>query len=297
MVLSDSVQRFLLFFAFTWTFTCAGHGYAQQVFKLDFSGYEMSAPYGELELANDWRNPTWSNGVSEGRVRVVAADDSDPSSSVCLAVDYPQGAVGPKAGGAQWKLTFPESYQALRLEYRLQFGEGFDFVRGGKLPGLAGGTAPTGSKLADGNNGWSSRFMWRTDHHGKSGRPPQRRAWLQSYMKHFESGPKEDGIGEDELDWRRDSRRVMIEAGRWYSIRQEVRMNDVGKNDGQLRVWLDGVLVANRDDVYYRKSDKIGIDVLYFSTFFGGSKTHWGPSQDETIYFDDFRITELDELP
>jgi hypothetical protein len=295
MAISVSLRRCILLFAFTGTSLVVGHGYAEQIFVLDFSSYENSGPYGELNLATDWREPTWNNGVSEGRVRVVEGVDSDPSSSSCLAVDYPQGAVGPKAGGAQWKLELPRTYRSVRLEYRLQFREGFDFVRGGKLPGLAGGTAPTGSKLANGNNGWSSRFMWRTGHHGNSGRPPQSKAWLQSYMKHFESGPKKDGIGEDELDWKRNGRRVLIQSGRWYSIRQEVRMNDVGKENGQLRIWLDGVLVANRDDVCYRTSDRLGCDILYFSTFFGGSKKHWGPSKDETIFFDDFRITSLED--
>ena len=44
---------------------------------------------------------------------------------------------------------------------RMRFGENFDWVRGGKLPGLCGGECQTGCKEVTGLDGFSSRQMWR----------------------------------------------------------------------------------------------------------------------------------------
>ena len=41
-------------------------------------------------------------------------------------------------------------------------GGDFDFVRAGKIPGLAGGRTNTGGRKPDGTDGWSARMMWRT---------------------------------------------------------------------------------------------------------------------------------------
>lgn len=44
---------------------------------------------------------------------------------------------------------------------RMRFGPGFDWVRGGKLPGLCAGQCPTGcDKSISPNEGFSARIMW-----------------------------------------------------------------------------------------------------------------------------------------
>lgn len=44
---------------------------------------------------------------------------------------------------------------------RMKFGPNFDWVRGGKLPGLCGAECQTGCKEVTGLDGFSSRQMWR----------------------------------------------------------------------------------------------------------------------------------------
>ena len=44
---------------------------------------------------------------------------------------------------------------------RMKFGPDFDWVRGGKLPGLCGAGCMTGCKEVTGLDGFSSRHMWR----------------------------------------------------------------------------------------------------------------------------------------
>ena len=57
------------------------------------------------------------------------------------------------------------------LSYEMAFEEGFDWVKGGKLPGLRGGlnsTGCSGGKLASGMDCFSARLMWRRNGNGES---------------------------------------------------------------------------------------------------------------------------------
>ena len=54
-----------------------------------------------------------------------------------MRVFYPAGGDGPPGGGAQWIAEFDEGMEEAYLEYKVKFRSGFDFVRGGKLPGMA----------------------------------------------------------------------------------------------------------------------------------------------------------------
>ena len=49
----------------------------------------------------------------------------------------------------------------MRQVCRMKFGPRFDWVNGGKLPGLCGAECLTGCKNVTGLDGWSSRQMWR----------------------------------------------------------------------------------------------------------------------------------------
>ena len=53
-------------------------------------------------------------------------------------------------------------YDDLYCSYYVRFAPGFDYVKGGELPGLAGGAANTGGNKPTGRDGWSARMMWRT---------------------------------------------------------------------------------------------------------------------------------------
>ncbi len=55
------------------------------------------------------------------------------------------------------------------------------------------------------------------------------------------------------------------------------------------RLWLNGQLVVDRNDIRWSKTDDLGIDNLDFSTFFGGGYS-WRTSKYETMYLDDFKI-------
>jgi hypothetical protein len=125
-------------------------------------------------------------GLSKGRIQngasnlVFVADpfanssgDSSPSGPV-LQVQYPAGSFQDNnAGGAQMYALWNSSgsaFQSMMISYEVAFDSGFDWVKGGKLPGLRGGPDPnncSGGNQANGTNCFSSRLMWRTNGAGE----------------------------------------------------------------------------------------------------------------------------------
>lgn len=82
-----------------------------------------------------------TTALMKGRVSIMTGSQALGAGS-SLAVSYPEDEVGTKETGAQWQLELDGEYEKAFLSYRVKFADGFDFSRGGKLPGLAGGTDP-----------------------------------------------------------------------------------------------------------------------------------------------------------
>jgi hypothetical protein len=229
-------------------------------------------PYSHEAWKKDWPTVTWNNGL-ENRVSIVGGKDAFAGRS--LRVLYPKDGVGPEEGGAQWNLKLRESYPEVYCSYMVRFAPGFDFVKGGKLPGLAGGKANTGGRKPDGNDGWSARIMWRPD--GKA----------VQYVYHAD----QQTIYGDDLVWKLDGKPVVFVPGTWHHVETRVVMNTPGKKDGIIQSWFDGKPALDRQDLRFRNIDTFAIDLFYFSTFFGGAGKDWAASKDEYVYYDNFMIT------
>ncbi len=242
-------------------------GTATEVLADDFG----TAPLGPLAvdyLEGPWHAPEWTNGVDNGRVAVV--DDADGNRA--LSVTYPADSFGAGRSGAQWPSPLPTA-DAMHLTYRVRFADDFDFVLGGKLPGLAGGEANTGGEKPNGNDGWSARLMWREN------------GCAEFYVYH----PDQPRTFGDDLRWP-----VRFEPGVWHQVDEIVVMNTAGEYDGVILGWLDGRLMFERRDLRFRQVDAFAIDLLYFSTFFGGGDSTWAPASDQSIEFDDFLVRLVD---
>ena len=223
----------------------------------------------------DWDSPPWNNGVTEGRTSVVGSPTAYEGNS--LDVLYPAGMVGPVDGGAQWRweLTpIANGFDELILEYKVMFAPGFDFVLGGKLPGLVGGAANTGGGKPNGYDGWSARMMWLGN------------GDVIQYVYH----PDQPGTYGDSMPWNLGGQRTFT-PGVWHTVRHRVVMNTPTQHDGIIQGWFDGELALDVQDLRFRDTDAFAIDTMYFSTFFGGADPSWAPSKDEHVYFDDFLVT------
>ena len=60
-------------------------------------------------------------------------------------------------------------------------------------------------------------------------------------------------------------------AGKPTRVTMRVRLNDAGKENGELQLWSNGKSVVNVDGLVIRNSDKGRIYGLMVQTFFGGT--------------------------
>lgn len=190
-----------------------------------------------------------------------------------LKVLLPGNHYGPITG-AQWEIPLAPQDEYF-FSYRIKFDEDFDFIKGGKLPGLAGGTVKAGC-IPSGYDGWSARMMYWEN--GKLSFylyfPDQSTRWGERlYLKNQENDT------------------LQINKGRWHRITQRVKLNTSGKSNGILQAWFDGKETFYSDTILFRKNDEIKTDRISYSVFMGGDDLSWAPSNDQYIYFDDFRVS------
>lgn len=248
------------------------------VFEQDFESASVG-PYLPEVLNDQWHTPRWHMGVRENRAQIVA----DSEKGKALQVLYPAHRYGSDGAVAflndlSFGTGIERSFEELYVSYDIKFSEDFDFVQGGKLPGLCGYNVTqdprdgcnTGGGIPTGHDGWSARGMWRED------------GILENYMYHadqfYEYG--------DQEKWS-----AKAERGKWHSFQHRVVLNTVGEANGIVEAWFDGVKVLSSSNMLYRKTEDIAINLFYFSTFYGGADPSWAPTSDQYIYFDNFRIS------
>lgn len=190
-----------------------------------------------------------------------------------LQVLYPEGTSAPSdngKGGAGFYAEYPElvGSEAAVLQYQVFFPDDFDWVKGGKLPGLYCGNAPSGGMSAE--DGSTTRMMWRAGGDGE----------IYLYIINKDN-PYGQSVGRGSFKW---------PTGQWATIEQEIVLNDVGIANGIARVWINRRPAFEVVDVVYRNREDVTIDGLMFSTFFGGSSPEWRTPRDQIARFRNFRI-------
>jgi hypothetical protein len=202
-------------------------------------------------------------------------------SNQILRVNLPAGSASPAVsdskgrpvGGGEFLDPLKQApVDRLQLSYKLRFSDNFDFVKGGKLPGLYGGTAPSGGYIPNGSDGFSTRFMWREGGKGEV------YAYLPSSAQH--------GTSLGKGNWQ-------FKPGVWYNLKQEVILNDPKSSNGSLRVWLDNQLVLDQKNMRFRTTEKLKIDGVYVSAFFGGGSADYATPKNVHIDFDDFKVSAV----
>ena len=125
---------------------------------------------------------SWS--LSKGRIQNQPGDlefvevpfpaTQNSSTDVALQVTYPAGSFSHDTGGAQfenlWNTSDGSIFQSMMISYEVAFDQDFDWVKGGKLPGLRGGpniTGCSGGNEPNGTDCFSTRLMWRPNGAGE----------------------------------------------------------------------------------------------------------------------------------
>jgi len=239
------------------------------------------------QINKKWNNPSQIKGVKEGRCTIVKEKKNK-----ILRVEFPKGTFGLDEAGARWKLKFDKNYDELYVKYRIMFPKGFNFRRGGKLPGLVGGSSPAGGRKCVGD-GFSARVMWRVKGFVNNKIKNPHEAYLCQYVYY----PEKDSArnwGED-FNWQNKKKeKIYIQPGKWHTIKTRIKMNDSGKKNGLIESWFDGEKVLRIKLALKAKGYNFGIDTFNFVTFFGGNDSTWASVKDEYIYFDEFIISDKD---
>lgn len=240
----------------------------------------------------NFNNQTWRNnwGIPwSSRIENTEIIPSSLTNGKALRVEYPQNGVGPAETGTQFPIIFNDMpkpsqgfYEEAYLRYYVKFEDGFDFRKGGKLPGLIGGGdswSRSGGNQPDGTNGWTLRFMWVDG--GK--------LIVYAYVPKNENGKWGDVKWGQSIDCN-----FKVEPGKWYCIEQFVNIGTPNKDNGKLKVWIDGVEKVNINDMRFwnveNTNGKIG--GIYFSTFHGGNTKDWAPLHNSYAQFDSFVVAK-----
>jgi hypothetical protein len=195
--------------------------------------------------------------------------DCGPDGSNCLKVAYVPNERGSPV--LQFKEALPPA-QEYSLSYAVKFDKDFDFVRGGKLPGLAPENHTTGCKPIE-SDGWSSRLMWRSKGAFE----------IYSYDQNRASRCGEEYEAEG----------FQFAKDRYYRVTLHLVVNaPADKANGYSELYVDGKLLAKSGMLQYRKIDSPDtlIKYFFFSTFFGGDDDTWSPDDTVYAYFDDFTV-------
>ena len=217
-----------------------------------------------------WNSP-FINGDEGGRLRYYVDDKADVfGNGKSIRILYPKNEQRSKKSGAQWRTDIGSRHRELFISYWVKFKSNLDFKLGGKLPGLQGG------ENSDLKNRTECRVMWREN-------------GLAEFYIHVE------GIRDRQFQWDTERGQVYFKKGRWHHIEMRFVLNSFSgstpREDGIMEAWLDGVKVGRYTDVVLRTTNKVALDHLQFSTFYGGgSKPGWTPDKDEYIFFDDIVI-------
>ncbi|KAG0293220.1 hypothetical protein BGZ98_002259 [Dissophora globulifera] len=193
----------------------------------------------------------------------ASSGNSSSSSDLVLQIEYPKGSyapsVGPVEGGAQFYSTpFGDKtpFSKMMISYDVGFPDGFNWVLGGKLPGVYGGLPNDGSphqgcsggNQSNGESCFTMRLMWRRN-----------------------------GIGE---------------AGGWTRMDMIMALNEpAGHNNGTLQVYINGLLVIDMENVPYRRSGMVGFEGLMFSSFFGGNDPPFATPVDALVFFKNIQLS------
>lgn len=153
--------------------------------------------------------------------------------------------------------------KAACLSYRVFLPSNFPFSRGGTLPGLMIGAdfSPRGEPIV--GDGAAVRPGWSTD---------GRIAVNVQYATR--DGWKNPAAINAKTPW---------PSGRWFNVEQEVILNEAGKKNGIIRLWLDGELAGENTTVALRGDDALAMAGVIADVHYGGVLNNATAPEDTEI--------------
>ncbi|KAJ1917571.1 hypothetical protein H4219_003134 [Mycoemilia scoparia] len=218
--------------------------------------------------------------------------------------DAPKGGVGFYADPLDSEQYRGKAGVVFTFEYDILFPEGFDWVRGGKIPGQYGGTGGNGimvQKRGEDGGGsdkdnkscsggdhrggcFSARHMWRAEGGSEAymyvPSKKQGQAYKDAAGKYFDQ-PRGDSLMRGAYKFT---------AGKWATIKQSIVINTGEESNGKFIVSYDGQEVINIQDMYWGPDGTV-VSGIMFHVFFGGGEPSFATEKDQNILFKNFKYS------
>ncbi|KAF7299826.1 hypothetical protein HMN09_00989300 [Mycena chlorophos] len=231
----------------------------------------------------------------------AASRSEDPT--LAWEAFYPKGSINPAGalpGGFGFFLGGPEEFAAkltvqggathVVLSYRMMLQEGWEWVKGGKLPGIFGGEGDLAYSCTGGQQDhrcqcFNIRPMWRA---GGAGELYTYLPLLDSNHNRLSAVPPFSKQNPDYgMSVGRGAFSFTEAVGQWVSLAFRVKLNRVGAEDGALELFVEGKSVIDVKGLVFRTSENSRIKGGHFQTFFGGHTEDWASPKDQRAWFAD----------
>lgn len=254
------------------------------------SGKEWSYDNFDYGFPNTWNVVKSTYGEEN---RQIENDPAGSKSSV-LKIKYPAGSRNPanKPVGGTGFYAVPYDLRLSSLisfSYEVFVPNDFNFVKGGKLPGLYGGheSCSGGNKALD---CFSVRYMFRTNGQGEIYMYVDK-DWQDSDI--CSVPPRSICNAKYGISVGRGA--FSFQKGAWNKLEQIVSLNTFTngypEKNGIIEVYHNDIKVTSFDKVVYRNNSTINAVGIDFETFFGGSDESYNTPTTQYLYFRNFKLT------
>lgn len=273
-----SMKKSIFLIIFTWlilvlllSFFLKNNDYQNIVFIEPENEELISKKQNFLIYTEFFQDLSWWPDVTQSKFSYYWGEENlEIQENEWIKVTYPKGTYKPSInprGWAGYLYDIWDENETLAFSYDLKFADNFDFVRWWKLPGLCGWDCPRG--WLDFDTGFSVRFSWKKDGFldTYSVFPGSSKFWDYSWVKMFQ-----------------------FVAGQEYNIKQKIKLNSPGNNDGILQVFVNGKSVYLNTEMIFRTDADVKINKLLFNTFFWWSDDSWATPEETYIIFNNLKV-------
>ncbi|KZW03325.1 hypothetical protein EXIGLDRAFT_246412 [Exidia glandulosa HHB12029] len=226
---------------------------------------------------------------------VVPAPGDAPEGTLAYQSNYPKGSYNPSGtprGGFGFYIGDPEGFKFedashLLASYAVYFQPGFQFNKGGKLPGPYGGSDAdtsfrcSGGRQEDRDKCFDLRLMFRKDGMGE----------VYAYLPEVDSNDVlldiPGSVKDTTYGFSIARGAFTFPTGEWTVVAERVKLNTVGSADGEIELFVNGESKIKAEGLVIRQHNETTFRGYHFQTFFGGSTAEWGSPDDQSAWFAD----------
>jgi hypothetical protein len=103
------------------------------------------------------------------------------------------------------------------------------------------------------------------------------------YPRFYTYHPDQQGPYGDMPDLNLVNEEYTLERDRWYCFEMMIKANNPPEEDGEIKMWIDGELVAHHDGMRFRDTSDLKINTFTYSAYVGGD---WTAKRTQNLWDD-----------